>query len=79
MWALEVLSLAAYYFGHGPYNVGLTFLASLPSTLFLAMFAVTFADGHGYPRALSDRDRLIQESIVPAIRGEGRGDGAPRR
>lgn len=42
-WALELLSLAAFYFGLTPYNVGIVFLASIPSTLFLSLLALTFA------------------------------------
>jgi len=43
VWALAALSLVAYYFGMEPYNIGLPVLACVPSTLFLALFALTFA------------------------------------
>src|SRR5437667_12198224 len=40
VWVLEALSLMAYYLGMGSYDIGLTFLASVPSTLFMAMLAI---------------------------------------
>jgi hypothetical protein len=43
VWLLELASLAAYYFGMEPYNISAPFLASIPSTLFLALLALTFA------------------------------------
>jgi tetratricopeptide (TPR) repeat protein len=43
VWLLELASLAAYYFGMEPYGMLAPFLASIPSTLFLSMLALTFA------------------------------------
>ncbi len=43
VWALALLSMAAYYFGLGPYDIVTTAAAGISSTLFLAMLALTFA------------------------------------
>ncbi len=51
VWVLELISLAAYYYGMGPYDVRSAFLASVPSTLFLAMLATTFATLFRHPLA----------------------------
>lgn len=43
VWALAALSLGAYYSGMQPYDVVPPALAGMVSTLFLALFALTFA------------------------------------
>src|SRR5205807_8420288 len=40
VWILELISLGAYYFGMAPFDISKSFLASVPSTLFLTMLAV---------------------------------------
>jgi ABC-type transport system involved in multi-copper enzyme maturation permease subunit len=49
--ALALLSIAAYYFGMQPYDVGQTIIASIPSTLFLSLLALTFATLFRHPLA----------------------------
>lgn len=43
VWTLAALSLSAYYFGMEPFDLLKPALACIVSTLFLAMFALTFA------------------------------------
>ncbi len=51
VWLLELLSLSAFYFGMEPYDLGGAFLASIPSTVFLALLALTFATLLRHPLA----------------------------
>src|SRR6266496_640967 len=51
VWTLGLLSLVAFYFGMGHFNFLMTALAGLPSTLFLAMLALTFATLFRHPLA----------------------------
>lgn len=43
VWALAALSLAAFYYGWEPYPLAPAALACIPSTLFMALLALTFA------------------------------------
>lgn len=51
VWALEMASLAAYYYGMQQYDILTPFVASIPSTLFLSMLAMTFATMFRNPMA----------------------------
>jgi ABC-type transport system involved in multi-copper enzyme maturation permease subunit/TolA-binding protein len=49
--ALGLLSLAAYYVGMQPYDVGQAIIAAIPSTLFLSLLALTFSTLFRHPLA----------------------------
>jgi len=51
VWFLQALTMAAFYVAAGPYNVGAVIIASLPSTLFLAILALTMATLFRQPMA----------------------------
>jgi ABC-type transport system involved in multi-copper enzyme maturation permease subunit len=51
VWALAGLSLAAFYYGMEPYPWAPAFLAIVPTTLWLAMLALTFATLFRHPLA----------------------------
>ncbi|MGC8668821.1 MAG: tetratricopeptide repeat protein [Chthonomonadales bacterium] len=51
VWILQALTLAAFYASSGPYNVAAVVAASLPSTLFLAVLALTMATLFRQPMA----------------------------
>lgn len=49
VWGLALLSLAAFYYGMEPYDVVRPALACIPSMLFMAMLALTFATMFRHP------------------------------